>query len=78
MNESDADNPMNQSDADNPMNQSDADNPMNQSDLEADTCNRCQARENARELSLGVTPDWLKNFFANQKAWQCKTQQNNR
>jgi len=37
--------------------------PMNQSELEANSCNRCQARENACEqvaIGLSFTSDWSK------------------
>ena len=42
-----------------------ADNPMNQSKLEANTCNRRQARENAYEqvmIGFGFASDWLRKW----------------
>ena len=38
---------------------------MNQSELEANTCSRRQARENARKqvaIGFGFTSDWLKKW----------------
>ena len=53
---------------------------MNQSELEAKTCSRRQARENACEqvtIGFGFTSDWFekmaRDFLANHKAKQCKT-----
>ena len=40
-------------------------NPMNQTYLEANTCNRCQARENACEqvmIGFGFGFDWLRKW----------------
>ena len=56
----------------------DADNPMSQSELEANTCNRRQARENVREqvmIGFGFTFDWLRIGRAIFKpiAKRCKT-----
>ena len=48
-----------------PANQANTNYPMNQSDLEANTCNWCQARENASEqvaIGLSFTSDWLRKW----------------
>ncbi len=41
----------------------DIDNPVNQSKLEANTCNRHEARENVRErVTIGFSSDWLRKW----------------